>query len=78
MPILALTPDIGTSRRLSLLWGAHSVRSDEVGTYEEMVTGAVSHAVEEGFAKPGDLVAVAAGIPFAVAGNTNNIRIVQV
>jgi pyruvate kinase len=78
VPILALTPEIGTWRRLSLLWGAHSVRSDEVGTYEEMVTGAASYAVEEGFAKPNDLVAVAAGIPFAIAGSTNNIRIVQI
>jgi pyruvate kinase len=54
------------------------VRADEVSSYEEMVAGAVSHAVEEEFAKPNDLVVVAAGIPFAVAGNTNNIRIVQV
>ena len=78
VPILALTPDVATSRRLSLLWGAHSVRSDDVGTYEEMVTGAARHAVAEGFAKTGDLVAIAAGIPFAVAGTTNNIRIVQI
>jgi pyruvate kinase len=78
VPILALTPELGTARRLSLLWGAHSLRSDEVGTYEDMVAGAAGHAVEEGFAKAGDLVAVAAGIPFAVAGTTNNIRIVQV
>jgi len=43
-----------------------------------MVTGAASHAVEEGFAKPRYRMAVAAGIPFAVAGNTNNIRVVQI
>src|SRR6195952_4624432 len=78
VPILALTPDLATSRRLCLLWGAHSVRADEVSSYEEMVTNAVAHAVEEEFAKPNDLVVVAAGIPFAVAGNTNNIRIAQV
>jgi pyruvate kinase len=30
VPILALTPNIDTSRRLSLLWGAHSVRTDDV------------------------------------------------
>ncbi|WP_336490411.1 pyruvate kinase [Methylobacterium nigriterrae] len=78
VPILALTPDIGTSRRLSLLWGTHSVRADEVGTYEEMVTNAVAHAVEEGFAAPAGLVVITAGIPFAVAGTTNNIRIAAV
>ncbi|GJE29309.1 pyruvate kinase [Methylobacterium organophilum] len=78
VPILALTPDLGTSRRLSLLWGTHSVRSDEVGTYEAMVENALIHAAEEGFAAANDVVVVAAGIPFAVPGNTNNIRIAQI
>ena len=35
--ILAVTPDEGVARRLCLLWGAHSVRSEDVRTYEEMV-----------------------------------------
>ncbi|WP_264050595.1 pyruvate kinase [Methylobacterium flocculans] len=78
VPILALTPDLATSRRLCLLWGAHSVQADEVATYEDMVTNAVAHAVEEGFAAPQDRVVITAGIPFAVAGTTNNIRIAQV
>ena len=78
VPILALTPDGATSRRLSLLWGAHSVRADEVSTYEAMVANATAHAVEEGFGRANDLVVVTAGIPFAVAGTTNNIRIAQI
>lgn len=78
VPILALTPDRGTARRLCLLWGAHSVQAAEVETYEAMVEGAIAHAVEEGFARPGDRVVIAAGIPFAVTGTTNNIRIAQV
>jgi pyruvate kinase len=78
VPILALTPDLGTSRRLSLLWGTHSVRADEVSTYEEMVANATAHAVEEGFARASDLVVITAGIPFAVMGTTNNIRIAQI
>ena len=78
VPILALTPELETSRRLCLLWGAHSLRSDEVDSYEAMVGGAARHASEEGFARPRDLVVVTAGIPFATAGNTNNIRLVQI
>ncbi len=62
VPILALTPDLGTSRRLSLLWGAHSVRTDDVNSYEEMTEDACRHAQEEGFAKPHDLIVTAAGI----------------
>ncbi|KQO80493.1 pyruvate kinase [Methylobacterium sp. Leaf90] len=78
VPILALTPNIDTSRRLSLLWGAHSVRTDDVDSYEEMTAKACHHAQEEGFAKPNDIVVVAAGIPFHTTGNTNNIRLIQI
>ncbi|AWI91574.1 pyruvate kinase [Methylobacterium sp. DM1] len=78
VPILALTPNIDTSRRLSLLWGAHSVRTDDVDSYEEMTTKACHHAQEEGFAKPNDIVVAAAGIPFHTTGNTNNIRLIQI
>jgi pyruvate kinase len=78
VPILALTPNLATSRRLCLLWGAHSVLSEEVSSYEEMTAGAARHAQEEGFAKPNDMIVTAAGIPFATVGNTNNIRIIQV
>jgi pyruvate kinase len=78
VPILALTPNLATSRHLCLLWGAHSVLSEEVSSYEEMTAGAARHAQEEGFAKPNDMIVTAAGIPFATVGNTNNIRIIQV
>jgi pyruvate kinase len=78
VPIVALTPNLDTSRRLCLLWGAHSVRSDEVSSYEEMTAGAARHAQEEGFAKPNDFIVTVAGIPFTTVGNTNNIRVIQV
>ncbi|AWN35861.1 pyruvate kinase [Methylobacterium radiodurans] len=78
VPILALTPNVDTSRRLSLLWGAHSVRTDDVDSYEEMTAKACHHAQEEGFAKPNDIVVTAAGIPFHTTGNTNNIRLIQI
>ena len=78
VPILALTPNLATSRRLCLLWGAHSVLSDEVSSYEEMTAGAARYAQEEGFARPNDMIVTAAGIPFSTVGNTNNIRIIQI
>ena len=77
-PILALTPSLDTSRRLCLLWGAHSVHTEDVDSYEEMTAKAAHHAREEGFAKPNDIIVVTAGIPFHTAGNTNNIRLMQV
>ena len=68
VPILALTPNLATSRRLCLLWGAHSVCTDDVDSYEEMTAKACHTRQEEGFAKPNDIIVVTAGIPFHTAG----------
>ena len=76
-PILAITPDLATSRRLCLLWGAHSMLSENVQSYEEMVDRASQLASSQGFASAGDLLVVVAGIPFAQAGTTNNIRVLK-
>ncbi|MBP2315909.1 pyruvate kinase [Azospirillum soli] len=78
VPVLAITPDEKLSRRLCLLWGAHSVLSEDIHTYEEMVERATRIAQAEEFARPNDSMVVVAGIPFAQAGTTNNLRVVQV
>jgi pyruvate kinase len=76
LPILAITPNTDVSRRLCLLWGAHSVLAEDVTSYEEMVEHATTFGAEEEFARTGDLLVVVAGIPFAQAGTTNNLRVV--
>ncbi len=76
--ILAITPDQRVSRQLCLLWGAHSVLSDDIHTYEEMVDRATETALAEAFARPADSIVVVAGIPFGEAGTTNNLRVVQI
>ena len=78
VPIVAITPNLDVSRRLCLLWGAHSVLSEDVQSYEQMVTRATALAKDEGFASDKDLLVVVAGIPFAQAGTTNNLRVVAV
>ena len=76
MAILAITPDKNVARRLCLLWGAHSVRSEDIHTYEEMVEQAEAHARSEGLAQSPEVVVVA-DVPFGTAGTTNNLRVVQ-
>lgn len=78
VPILALTPHLATARRLCLMWGAHSVHTDDVDSYEEMTSKAVHCAEQEGFAQRPDLIVTTAGIPFHTTGNTNNIRVIQI
>jgi pyruvate kinase len=77
VPILAVTPDKTVSRQLCLLWGAHSVRSDNVSSFDGINALAESHALAEEFAKPGDLIVVVSGFPFGKAGTTNNLRVLQ-
>ena len=66
------------SRQLCLLWGAHSVLSKDVSSYEEMVDRATQTSLSEEFAKATDSIVVVAGIPFGEAGTTNNLRVVQI
>ena len=77
VPILALTPDQGVARRMCLLWGAHSVLSEDIHTYEEMVTSAARIVLEQELAVVSDTIVIVAGIPFAQAGTTNNLRVLR-
>jgi pyruvate kinase len=74
-PILGLTPDIGTARRLALVWGVHAVRVREVASVNEMVRCAGETTLAEGFGRVGDIIAIASGMPFRKAGTTNLLRI---
>jgi pyruvate kinase len=78
LPTLAITPDLQVARRMALLWGAHSVHSEDIHSYEEMVSVADAIVQQEGFAATGDLVVVVAGIPFGQSGSTNNLRVLRV
>jgi len=78
VPIVSVSPDPSTARRLALLWGTHSVIAQDVANYDEMVESARSQAYQEGFAKTGDRIVVVAGVPFGRAGSTNNLRVVTV
>ena len=76
--IVSLTPDIRTARRLALVWGVHSVHTHEVKDVPEMVDNACQTALREEFARPGDTVVIAAGMPFGATDNTNLLRIAQI
>jgi pyruvate kinase len=77
LPILALTPDERIARRMRLLWGVHSLRSGVADSYDSMVRRAAGSALAEGLALPAEHIVVCAGVPFGLAGSTNNLRVVQ-
>lgn len=77
-PILAMTPNLGTARRLALLWGAHCVHSADIKSFQDMVQKAVRAAHREDIAQPGQRVVITAGVPFGTPGATNILRIAWV
>ena len=70
-PILALSPNHRTVRRLAVVWGVHCVESPDAVDLEDMVDRACTLAHKEGMARPGDRIAITAGIPLGTPGATN-------
>jgi len=74
-PILGLTANEGTARRMAVIWGVHPVITPELHSMTDMVAKAIRAAAQEGFAKPGDEVVMTAGVPFGTPGTTNALRV---
>ncbi|MDH3703741.1 MAG: pyruvate kinase, partial [Alphaproteobacteria bacterium] len=56
----------------------HSVATQDARDFDEMVARASFHAMEDGFAEPGDRIVITAGVPFGTPGATNILRIARV
>ncbi|MGX5218854.1 pyruvate kinase [Pseudomonas sp. S9] len=74
-PILSLTPNLNTARRLTLAWGIYSVVNERLHKVEEITSTALEIAQAQGMAKRGDTVVITAGVPFGQPGSTNSLRI---
>ena len=77
-PIVGLSTDPETCRYLSIVWGVVPLLVQDAPTYEAMLANARDLLVERGMVKPGDRIAVTAGVPFEVPGTTNLLRIESV
>jgi pyruvate kinase len=74
-PIIALSPNVLTGRKLSLVWGVHCVVAEDAHDQDDMVERACRLAFKDGFAKLGQRVIVVAGMPLGTPGATNMLRI---
>lgn len=74
-PILSLTPNLATARKLSIAWGVYSVVDAQMENLEQLCQNAKERAKSLGWAKAGDAVVITAGIPVGIPGNTNSLRI---
>ena len=76
--MLALTHDVRTARQLGLVWGVHSVHTEDATDFDDMDERACRIAREQGFAKLGDTLVVTYGVPFGRLGATNTLYIASV
>ena len=77
-PVLSLTPSLAAARRLTLVWGVHSVHVDDVADIAQSTRLACAVATQERFCRAGQTLAIIAGMPFGKAGTTNLLRIATV
>jgi pyruvate kinase len=74
-PVVAISPNILTGRKLSLIWGVHCVVAEDAHDQDDMVQRACRLAFRDGFAKAGQRVIIVAGLPLGTPGATNMLRI---
>jgi pyruvate kinase len=77
-PILALTPNERTLRRLSLNWGVTALKSPARRRLVDIFSEGQKAALQTGLAHPGDLAVLVTGVPTGTPGHTNLMRVMQV
>jgi len=74
-PTTAITLSQETLRRCALVWGVDALLSVEVRSIDEMVHAVDGLVLEHGLAKPGDTIIIVGGVPLAVGGVTNYLKL---
>jgi pyruvate kinase len=74
MPIVALSPSVGTLRRLNLLRGVRPVEIPEHADVEQQLAHADRFLLEAGWAQVGEVIVTVAAVPLGEGRETNTIR----
>ncbi|SFE62194.1 pyruvate kinase [Roseivivax sediminis] len=75
VPILALSSEQATARRLAMSWGTNCVMTGPLDRFKSAVVNAARAARNLGYADENDQIVVTAGVPFNTAGTTNILRV---
>src|SRR3984893_10891796 len=78
MPILALCSSNEVCRKLALNWGVEPTLVEPIGGTAHLVKLSAEAATRTLNAGPDDLITIAAGTPFNVAGKTNLIKVEKI
>ncbi|NVO15205.1 MAG: pyruvate kinase [Rhodoplanes sp.] len=78
VPVVSISPNLATGRKLALVWGVHAVVAEDARDQDDMVERACRTAFSEGFARAGERIIIVAGMPLGMPGATNMVRIAYV
>jgi len=73
--IVAVTPSKRVFNRLAMVWGITPIQVETTQDTDEMIEKSIRSVREAGYVDNGDRVVVTAGVPFAVEGTTNLIKV---
>jgi pyruvate kinase len=74
VPIIALSPEAATRRRLALIWGVRPRHIANVRKIDGLAAVAEKRLLEEGLVRKGDVIGIVAGTPMGIRGTTNFMR----
>jgi len=74
-PIICVTPNEVTYRRMALVWGVLPLMVSEFNTVDEMIGTVVRAAHDAKLITKGDQLVIIAGVPFGLGGQTNFLKI---
>jgi len=77
-PLLAMTPNIDSARRLQLYWGIDAGVMIDMGRFRTVIAAATATVRHKGYAKDGEWIIVTVGVPFGKAGTTNTLRLAKI
>jgi pyruvate kinase len=77
-PIVAVTPNPRTQRRLALVWGVESLVVDQHFDSTDHMLAQTVRALNPGTCRVGDRIVITAGIPFGHTGQSNLIQVHEV
>ena len=74
VPIIALTPETETRRRMALIWGVLPLESRDQHRIDTLAETTEKKLLQERLARKGDVIGIVAGTPMGVRGTTNFMK----
>ncbi|MBS0290980.1 MAG: pyruvate kinase, partial [Proteobacteria bacterium] len=78
IPIYALTPKVGTQRKMTLYRSVRPLLMDTSAHRDEALAQAEAHLKKQGIVESGDIYAITCGEPMGAPGGTNMLKICRV